>query len=130
MNETTLRRLWITAIGVLVALIVAASLSPGPVVPGQSFSDKTAHFLAYFSLALLGSGVTTPARLGQTLLRCFLLGAALEIAQELLTEHRVADVRDLAANTAGILAAWLVAARGRAGWGLRAFAWATRQPPS
>jgi VanZ family protein len=130
LNETTLRRLWITAILVLVALIVAASLSPGPVIPSQPLSDKTAHFLAYFSLALLGSGITKPARLWRTLLKCFLLGAALEIAQELLTDQRTADVRDLAANTAGILAAWLIAAQGRSGWGLRAFAWVARRRTS
>lgn len=130
MNEATLRRLWITTILVLVALIVAASLSPGPVITSQSFSDKTAHFLAYFFLALLGSGITTPARLRRTLLKCFLLGAALEIAQELLTDHRTADMRDLAANTAGILAAWLIAAQGRSGWGLRAFAWVSRRRTS
>jgi hypothetical protein len=40
----------------------------------------------------------------------------------LLTTHRVADFADLAANAGGILAAWLVAGRGRAGWGLRAVA--------
>lgn len=130
MSEATLRRLWITAIFVFVALIVAASLSPGPVIPSESLSDKTAHFLAYFSLALLGSGITTPARLRRTLLQCFLLGAALEVAQELLTEHRTADLRDLAANTAGILAAWMIAAQGRAGWGVRAFAWISRRRAS
>jgi VanZ family protein len=121
-NPETLRRLWIAAIVVLVALIIAASLWPSPVVPNESFSDKTAHFLAYFSLALLGSGIASPARLWRAMLRCFLLGAALEVAQALLTAHRVADFADLAANVAGIGAAWLIAAQGRAGWGLRAAA--------
>jgi VanZ family protein len=130
LSEATLRRIWITATLVVAALIVAASLSPGPVIPTQSFSDKTAHFLAYFSLALFGSGITPPARLWRTLLKCFLLGAALEIAQELLTDHRNADMRDLAANTAGILAAWMIAAQGRSGWGLRAFAWVSRRRAS
>jgi VanZ family protein len=130
LNEATLRRIWITAILVVAALIVAASLSPGPVLPSQSFSDKTAHFLAYFSLALLGSGITPPARLWRTLLKCFLLGAVLEIAQELLTDQRTADIRDLAANTSGILAAWLIASQGRSGWGLRAFAWVSRRRAS
>jgi VanZ family protein len=130
LNEATLRRVWITAILVVTALIVAASLSPGPVIPPESFSDKTAHFLAYFSLALLGSGITPPARLWRTLLKCFLLGVALDIAQELLTDHRIADMHDLAANTTGILAAWLIAAQGRSGWGLRAFAWVSRRRAS
>jgi len=122
-NETTLRRLWIAAIVALVTVIVYSSLSPQPVVSSETLSDKTAHFLAYLSLALLGSGIASPAMLWRTMLRCFLLGATMEAAQELLTDHRVADVADLAANAAGIGMAWLIAGQGRAGWGLRAAAW-------
>lgn len=130
MKEPTLRRLWIAAIVVLVALIVVTSLSPQPMVPSESMSDKTAHFLAYFSLALLGSGIAAPASLWRAMLKCFLLGATLELAQALLTDNRVADLADLAANAAGILAAWLIAGQGRAGWGLRALARLSRQRPS
>jgi VanZ family protein len=122
LSETTLRRLWVAAIVVLVAAIVASSLSPKPVLPSETLSDKYAHFLAYFALALLGSGIASPANLWRVMLRCLLLGAALEVAQALLTEHRVADVADLAANAGGIVVAWLLAANGRAGWGLRAAA--------
>ena len=123
MKESTLRRLWITAIAVLVLLIIVTSLTPSPVVPTQSFSDQYAHFIAYFALALLGSAIATPAGLWKVMLRCLLLGASLEIAQSLLTDHRTADLADLAANAAGIAVAWLIAGRGRAGWGLRAAAW-------
>ena len=123
MKEATLRRLWIAAIAVLVILIVVASLTPSPVVPTQSFSDKYAHFIAYFALALLGSAITAPAGLWKVMLRCLLLGASLELAQSLLTDHRTADLADLGANAAGIAVAWLIAGQGRAGWGLRAAAW-------
>jgi VanZ family protein len=129
-NETKLRQLWIMAILVLVIAIVYTSLTPRPVIPNESFSDKTAHFLAYFSLALLGSGIASPATLWRTMLRCFLLGATMEAAQALLTDHRVADVADLAANAAGIVMAWLIAGQGRAGWGLRAAAWLSERRPS
>jgi VanZ family protein len=122
-SESTLRRAWIGAILVLVAMIVFASLSSRPLLAEESLSDKSGHFLAYFSLALLGSGIATPARLWRTMLRCFLLGAALELAQAFLTDQRVADPADLAANTAGIALACLIAGQGRAGWGLRAAAW-------
>jgi len=122
-NPATLRRLWIATILALVALIIVASLTPHPVVANESFSDKSAHFLAYFSLALLGSGIASPAALWRTMLRCFLLGAGLEVAQAVLTDQRVADIADLAANAAGIASAWLIAGQGRAGWGLRAAAW-------
>jgi hypothetical protein len=119
LSESTLRRLWIAAILLFAALIVAASLTPQPVVASARFSDKAGHYLAYLGLALLGSSITSPARLWRTMLRCFLLGATLEVAQALLLEDRVADVRDLVANAAGILTAWMVAGQGRAGWGLR-----------
>jgi VanZ family protein len=119
LSEVTLRRLWIAAILLFAALIIAASLAPQPVVASERFSDKAGHYFAYLGLALLGSSITSPARLWRTMLRCFLLGAALEVAQALLLEDRVADVRDLVANAAGILTAWVVAGQGRAGWGLR-----------
>ena len=123
MTPTTFRRLWIAAVLGLAAFIVYASLAPQPPVPTDVLSDKLEHYLAYLSLALLGSGIASPARLRFTLLRCFLLGAALEIAQALFTEHRMAEWGDLAANVAGILTAWLIAGQGRAGWGMRAAAW-------
>ena len=130
MKEATLRRLWIAAILVFAGLIIAASLTPHPVVPSESFSDKYYHFLAYFALALLGSGIASPAGLWRVMLRCLLLGAALELAQTLVTDHRTADWADLAANAGGIAAAWLIASQGRAGWGLRAAARLTQGRPS
>ncbi len=127
MTESTLRRLWILAIFILVAVIVAASLAPSPLIPDADFSDKVGHYLAYLTLALLGSGISSPERLWWSMLRCVLLGAALEIAQALLTSHRAAEWGDMLANVSGILPAWLIAGSGRAGWGLRAFAWLDRR---
>jgi VanZ family protein len=123
LTPTAFRRLWIAAVLGLAAFIVYASLAPQPLVPTEVLSDKLEHYLAYLSLALLGSGIASPARLRFTLLRSFLLGAALEIAQALFTEDRMAEWGDLAANVAGILTAWLIAGQGRAGWGMRAAAW-------
>lgn len=130
MSQDTLRRLWIAAILAVAGVIVIASLSPRPVVPSATLPDKYSHFLAYFALALLGSGIATPAGLWRVMARCFLLGASLEAAQALLTTHRVADFADLAANAGGILAAWLIAGQGRAGWGLRAAARLAGRRPS
>lgn len=110
------------AIVVLVVAIVAASLVPQLPAPSRSVSDKAWHFLAYLGLALAGSGITSPDRLWRTMLRCFLLGAALELAQGAMTDARSPEWADLAANTAGIAAAWVIAGQGRAGWGLRASA--------
>jgi VanZ family protein len=120
LTPATLRRLWIAAILLLAACIVAASLAPQPLVANATLSDKAGHYIAYLALALLGSGIVAPAGLWRSMLRCFALGAVLELAQALMTDGRVASVADLAANAAGILTAWLIAGQGRAGWGLRA----------
>lgn len=127
MSEAVLRRIWIAGIVVLVAAIVAGSLTPQQVIPIERFSDKLGHYLAYFALALAVSGISTPQRLWRSMLGCFLLGASLELAQAAFTEHRSAEWGDLAANTAGIATAWLIAGGGRAGWGLRAGAWLARR---
>jgi VanZ family protein len=111
------------AILVLAGAIAAGSLLPQPPASIVYLSDKLEHGLAYFTLALAVSGISTPVRLRWHMLACFLLGATLEIAQALLTTQRSAEWADLAANAAGISVAWLIAARGRAGWGLRVGAW-------
>jgi VanZ family protein len=119
LTESGFRHLWIAAIVVVVVAIVAGSLSPFPVLPNETGSDKLGHYSAYFVLAILASGIVEPARLWRVMLRCFLLGLGLEGAQALLTDQRMAEWADLLANAAGILTAWLIAAGGRAGWGLR-----------
>lgn len=119
MTESGFRHLWIAAIVVVVVVIAAGSLSPFPVLPNETVSDKFGHYSAYFVLALLASGIVAPARLWRVMLRCFLLGLGLEAAQALMTDHRMAEWGDLLANAAGILTAWLIAGSGRAGWGLR-----------
>jgi len=122
LSEAWLRRLWVAATLALAFAIVYWSLAPQPPVPESVLSDKVGHALAYFTLALLGSGIAAPDRLWVTMLRCLLLGAALEVAQGLFTLQRIAEWGDLLADLAGILVAWLIAGWGRAGWGLRAFA--------
>ncbi len=127
MTETVLRRLWIAAIVALSLAIALGSLSPQPLIPGREISDKVAHYFAYFALALLGSGITSPDRLWRTMLRCFLLGFALEVAQFVVTDRRLSEWADVAANSAGILTAWLIAGQGRAGWGVRLADWLARR---
>lgn len=107
------------AIAALAAFIAWSSLAPAPPVSAPSLSDKLQHFAAYFALMGLATGIATPGRLAPAAIACFLLGGALEIAQGLLTTTREAEWGDLAANTAGILAAWAVGGSGRAGWGMR-----------
>lgn len=119
MTESRFRRLWIAAILAVAAAIVYFSLAPTPVLANETGSDKFGHYLAYLVLSLLASGIVSPRQLPLAMLRCFLLGAVLEGAQALLTEHRLAEWTDLAANAAGVLTAWLLMSGGRAGWAPR-----------
>jgi VanZ like family len=118
------------AIAALVLLIVFGSLAPQPLVPGGLIPDKVIHYVFYLALAVMGSGITTPERLWRSMLRCFLLGLALEVAQFVVTDRRLSEWADVAANAAGILTAWLIVGWGRAGWGMRAAARMDRRRPS
>jgi VanZ family protein len=118
------RHAWIASVWLLVLVIVVGSLVPqsGPAdIPG---SDKLGHFVAYFTLALLGAGVVAPATVPWIMARAMLLGLALEAAQALLTESRTADWADVLANTTGVFAAWWLVRR-RTGWAMAAEAWFT-----
>lgn len=119
MTELGFRRLWIAAILAVAAAIVLMSLLPHPFLPNQGGSDKLGHYLAYLVLALLASGIVSARRLPLAMLRCFLLGLALEAAQAFLTANRLAEWTDLLANAGGVATAWVIAAGGRAGWAPR-----------
>lgn len=119
MTATHFRQLWIAAIVVLVAAIVAGSLFPVTDLSTEFGSDKYRHFFAYLLLALFSSGIVTPDRLWRVMIRCFLLGLALETAQAAWTNTRMAEWADMLANAAGVMAAWVVAGGGRAGWAYR-----------
>lgn len=127
MTRRAFRRAWIAVIALGVAAIVTASLLPMASVNLEGGADKFWHFLTYFLLALFSSGIVAPDRLWRLAVRCLLLGAGLEAAQVLLTDTRQADWADLAANAAGVLCAWLIAADGRAGWARHVEAWLVRR---
>jgi VanZ family protein len=121
------RRLWIAMLTALVAVIVTGSLLPFEVPGLDNGGDKLGHAFSYFALALAGAGIVAPERLWVVALRCLLLGLVLEIAQGLWLESRHADWRDLAANAAGVLCAWLIVRNGRSGWARYVEAWLRRR---
>jgi VanZ family protein len=105
-----------TLVAALAAIIAIGSLLPFQLPGNDIGGDKFGHLFMYFVLALAGSGIVAKERVWIVMLRCLLLGAALEVAQELWTETRRGDWRDMAANGAGVLAAWLVVRNGRNNW--------------
>lgn len=115
------------AIGwLLIGLIIYGSLASSVPSPGVQVNDKVQHFTCYFLLTLWFSGLY-PRQQHWILGLCFvLLGAILEVLQGAFTQVRMMDVRDLAANTAGIAAAFVLAGFGIANWARRVEAWWTR----
>jgi VanZ family protein len=125
--HSALRRAWQGLVVLLVVVITAGSLLPMPSVALAGGMDKFQHFLAYFLLALLGSGIVQPARLWIVMARCFALGLGIELLQAIATEHRSADGGDVIANALGVAAAWAVAGGGRAGWARHVEDWFARR---
>ncbi len=114
-------------VAVQVALIVVGSLASFQVPGADVGGDKLGHAAVYALLTLSVTGITAPGRLWLVLAACFLLGATLEVAQGLWSPTRQADWRDLVANAAGIVLAWLAVRNGRSGWSSRVLAWLQRR---
>ncbi len=108
-----LRVVW----ALLLAFVAACSLLPGDSqakrVMDAYFNDKLGHAAAYFLLAFLPAiHEAKPVATVQAVVTLG-VGFALEAAQRLFT-CRAFDAGDVAANTAGVLAALALAARLRA----------------
>lgn len=95
--------LWLVLWGLAIAMVVALSLTPPPPVAVPRGFDKLEHLLGY---ALLSAGaVLVFARRGTqraAALGLVAMGIALEFAQAALTQTRVADAADAAANALGV----------------------------
>lgn len=96
-------RLYIFTGLVLIGVVVWLSLAPISGMPEFQSSDKVGHVLAYMSLALWHSQYVRP--LAPMAICCFaliMLGLGMEWAQS-LTDYRLAEWGDVAANTLGVL---------------------------
>jgi VanZ family protein len=112
----------------LVAFTVYASLaSHGPSFGGFSVSDKVQHAFGYFVLMIWFAGLYPRRQHWIVGVGLLLLGGLLEILQGTMTQVRDMDMRDMAANTAGILIGYGLAGFGLATWALRLEAWWTRK---
>ena len=114
-------------IAALTAIIIFASVVPFQVPSAEQSGDKVGHFLAYLALALAGAGIVPADRLWIVMLRCLLLGLALEVVQGLWLEARQADWQDMLANSAGVACAWLIVRGGRSSWARHVEDWLRRR---
>jgi VanZ family protein len=117
------RKLWLLASVVLVLGVIWGSLQnvvSGPRIHGI---DKFEHFGTYLVLAVWFTGLFMRPRwwvVGAGLLG---LGLAMEVGQYLMSAGRVADVRDMVANAAGVLTGLLLAGWLTGGWAQRVESW-------
>jgi VanZ family protein len=97
------------AVYVLACLILLyITLAPGKDVPGVGLVwDKAEHATAWAVLTGAGLLLSTKRR-WMIPLFAFLFGAAVEILQAVMPLGRDGDVRDLIADSVGIIAAWAV----------------------
>ena len=98
-------RAWCALWCLAIAVVVVASLMPGPPMPDFEHSDKWSHFLTYAVLAAAAVQLFGywPALRGAGL-GLVLLGLGIEYAQGALTHYRMADRADALANTLGVIA--------------------------
>lgn len=101
---------WLLVVGV-----IAGSLLPGDILAAVSIGDKILHAGSYFVLMIWFSGLYRRDRHIFIVLSLFLLGLALDYVQGSLPS-RAFDVLDVAANTGGILAGFLLARYVLEGW--------------
>ncbi len=92
----------------------------GPVSRGF---DKVEHFSTYMFLAVWFTGLFARPRWWMVVVALLLLGASMEAGQLIMHAGRTADVRDMAANTAGIAAGLLLAMLLTGGWAQRVESW-------
>jgi hypothetical protein len=109
-------RIWYSMGALMTLIAIVAMLLPSRALPTLALSDKFEHAVTFAVLALWFAGLIELRGylwLGLLLLG---LGGAIEIAQGLMGFGRQADVRDLFADGAGILAGLALALMGLRHW--------------
>jgi VanZ family protein len=113
-------RLWLGLWLFAIALVIVFSLTPPPPMAAPRNFDKVEHLSSYAVLAF--GAVLLFARRGHQAVAgagLVALGIGLEIAQGLLTQNRMADPADAAANAIGVLLGLALTFTPAAGWLLR-----------
>ncbi len=102
-------RRWLAAGWLMVALVFAASLMPGPPALAVAHGDKLQHVGAYFVLTFWFAQIYRPrvSRM-RTVAALIAMGIAIELLQG-LTVWRSADLLDVVANACGVGLGWLAA---------------------
>jgi VanZ family protein len=120
-------RLWLVSGWILVVLLVIASIVPSRDLPSLGgISDKTEHALGYAVLALWFAGIYPRTRYPLIGVGLLVMGIVIEGVQGAMQVGRQADLRDVYANTIGIVCGLVLALAWLGGWAQRVEAWARK----
>jgi VanZ family protein len=120
-------RLWLVSGWIMVVLSIIASIMPLTQMPKMGVSDKVEHVFAYAVLALWFAGIYPKSRYPMIGVALLVMGIVIEGLQGAMNLGRVADMRDVYANTLGIVCGLVLALIWLGGWAQRVEAW-TRKP--
>ena len=120
-------RLWLVSGWILVILAIVASLVPSHDLPQiGGVSDKLEHVVGYFVLALWFAGIYPKSRYLMIGVALLVMGIVIEGLQGAMHVGREADLRDVYANSLGIVCGLTLALAWLGGWAQRVEGW-TRQ---
>lgn len=119
-------RVWLGLGWAFILFAIILSLIPGQKLPPTGVSDKLEHAAAYMLLTLWFTGLYPRSSYWRIGLSMLLLGIVIEIAQGLMPFGRQADLRDVFANSIGILLGFVIALMGVGGWAQRIEVWARK----
>ena len=121
-------RLWLVSGWILVVLSAIVSIMPLSEMPKMGgISDKLEHAVAYSALALLFAGIYPKSRYPLIGVALLVMGIVIEGLQGAMNLGRKADMRDVYANTLGIVCGLLLALIWLGGWAQRVESWTKKQ---
>jgi VanZ family protein len=121
-------RLWLVSGWILVVLAVIVSIVPSSELPQVGgISDKLEHAVAYSALALWFAGIYPKSRYPLIGVGLLVMGIVIEGLQGAMNLGRQADMRDVYANTLGIVSGLLLALIWLGGWAQRVESWTKKQ---
>lgn len=117
-------RLWLVSGWTLVVLATIASIVPAHDLPKfGGISDKIEHVVGYALLALWFAGIYPKSRYPMIGVALLLMGIVIEGLQGAMNVGRQADIRDVYANSLGIVCGLALALAWLHGWAMRVEAW-------
>jgi VanZ family protein len=117
-------RLWLASGWILIVLSVIASIVPAHDLPTLGgISDKVEHVVGYFVLALWFAGIYPRSRYPMIGVALLVMGIVIEGMQGAMHVGRQADLRDVYANSVGIVCGLTLALVWLGGWAQWVEAW-------